>query len=36
MKRPRYSDSQIMAILKQAEVGTPVPELCHQPDLLPV
>ncbi|XVN74705.1 hypothetical protein AAEX37_01801 [Oligella sp. MSHR50489EDL] len=28
MKRSRYTDSQIMAILKQAEAGTPVPELC--------
>jgi putative transposase len=30
MKRSRYSDSQIMAILKQAEAGTPVPELCRE------
>ena len=30
MKKPRYSDSQIMAILKQAESGTPVPELCRE------
>ena len=30
MKVPRYSDSQIMAILKQAEAGTPVPELCRE------
>lgn len=27
MKRTRYTDSQIMVILKQAEVGTPIPEL---------
>jgi hypothetical protein len=27
----RYSDSQIMAILRQAEAGTPVPELCRGP-----
>jgi len=27
MKKSRYSDSQIMAILKQADAGTPVPEL---------
>jgi putative transposase len=27
MKRSRYSDSQILAILKQAESGVPVPEL---------
>ena len=30
MKKPRYSDNQIMAILKQAESGTPVPELCRE------
>ena len=30
MKTSRYSDSQIMAILKQAEAGTPVPELCRE------
>lgn len=29
MKQSRYSDSQIMSILKQAEAGTPVPELCR-------
>ena len=30
MKKPRYSDSQIMAILTQAEAGTPVSELCRE------
>lgn len=30
MKKPRYTDSQIMAILKQAEAGAPVPELCRE------
>jgi len=30
MKRSRYSDSQIMAILKQAEEGVPVAELCRE------
>lgn len=30
MKKSRFSDSQILAILKQAEVGTPVPELCRE------
>ena len=30
MKTSRYSDSQIMAILKQAEAGTPVPDLCRE------
>ncbi len=29
MKKSKYSDSQIMAILIQAENGVPVPELCH-------
>ena len=29
MKKSRFSDSQIIAVLKQAEVGTPVPELCR-------
>ena len=30
MKKPRHTDSQIMAIIKQAEAGTPVPELCRE------
>jgi putative transposase len=30
MKTSRYSDSQIMAILKQVEAGLPIPELCHE------
>ena len=30
MKKPRYSDSQIINILKQAEAGTPVTELCRE------
>lgn len=30
MRKSRYTDSQIMAILKQAEAGTPVPELCRE------
>ncbi|MFT6307108.1 MAG: putative transposase [Thalassolituus sp.] len=30
MKKSRYTDSQIMAILKQAEEGTTVPELCRE------
>ena len=30
MKKSRYSDSQIMAILKQADAGRPVPELCRE------
>ena len=30
MKKSKFSDSQIMAILKQAEAGSPVPELCRE------
>jgi len=30
MKTSRFTDSQIMAILKQAESGMPVPELCRE------
>ena len=30
MKTSKYSDSQIMAILKEVEFGTPVPELCRE------
>ena len=30
MKTSRYTDSQILAILKQAENGIPVPELCRE------
>lgn len=30
MKTSRYSDSQILSILKQAENGISVPELCRE------
>ena len=30
MKKSKYTDSQIIAILKQAEEGSPVPELCRE------
>lgn len=30
MKRKRFSETQIIQILKEAEAGTPVPELCRQ------
>lgn len=30
MKKSRYSDSQILAILSQAEAGTPVSALCRE------
>ena len=30
MKISRFTESQIINILKQAEAGTPVPELCRE------
>lgn len=30
MRKSRYSDSQIVSILKQSEAGTPVPDLCRE------
>ena len=30
MKRSKFSDSQIIGILKQAEAGAPVPALCRE------
>jgi putative transposase len=30
MKKSRFSDSQIIAILNQSEAGSPVPELCRE------
>tara|TARA_Y100000296_G_scaffold53765_1_gene61585 strand:+ start:49 stop:315 length:267 start_codon:yes stop_codon:yes gene_type:complete len=30
MKKSKYSDTQIISILKQAEAGTPVDELCRE------
>lgn len=30
MKTSRFIDSQIIAILKQAEAGIPIPELCRE------
>ena len=30
MKTSRFTDSQIVAIFKQAEGGSPVPELCRE------
>ena len=30
MKKSRYTDSQILAILKQNETGTSVPDLCRE------
>ena len=30
MEKSKFSDSQIIAILKKAELGTPVPNLCRE------
>ena len=30
MKRSKFSDSKIVSILKQAESGIPIPELCRE------
>ncbi len=30
MKRSRFTDSQILAVLKQAEAGKTVPDLCRE------
>ncbi|MCG8026150.1 MAG: transposase, partial [Candidatus Thiodiazotropha endolucinida] len=30
MKKSRYSESQIISILKEAEAGIPVAELCRK------
>lgn len=33
MKKSRFTDSQILAVFKQAEAGTPVPQLCREHDI---
>lgn len=30
MKKSKFSDSQIISVLKQAETGTPIPDLCRE------
>ena len=30
MKRPRFKESQIFQVFKEAEAGVPVPELCRK------
>lgn len=33
MKKGRHTDAQIFAILKEAETGVPVPELCRKHEM---
>lgn len=33
MKKSRFTDSQIIAVFKQAQAGTSVPELCREHDI---
>lgn len=33
MKKSRFTDSQLMSILKRAETGTLVTELCREHDM---
>jgi putative transposase len=33
MKKSHFGDSQIITILKQADAGTPTPELCREHDI---
>ena len=30
MKKPRFKESQIFQVLKEAQAGVPVPELCRK------
>ena len=34
MKTAQYGDAQIMGVLRQAESGVPVLELCHEHDMI--
>lgn len=36
MKKTRFANSQILAVLKQAKAGTPVPQLCREHGVEPV
>lgn len=33
MKKSRYTDSQSITLLKQAQAGTPIPALCREHDM---
>lgn len=33
MKKSKFADSQIMAILNQGESGMPVPEICREHEI---
>ena len=33
MKKSRFTDSQIIGVLKQAETGSSVPDLCREHDI---
>lgn len=30
MKKSKFSDNQVLSIIKQSDAGTPVPELCRE------
>ena len=36
MKMMRYSEAQILAVLRQAQGGVPVPELCREHGMMPL